>query len=342
MPLNGDPVVIADLTGAITINTFSRPMRTDDRGLGSQRVGAGKRAQLRVTRAANDATYAALASTIRIMGMDLPHPYATQPVAGPFGQIQTATQAQSVRPQDDQIIGDGSTLAFTTNIDTNSTDVTAYLGGVSTGGVNGMLAVEYPLFRLTGVSAAAITGTVVNGVITTSAAYDTALNPILGPFDTLLVYPSGGGPAYAANVVSCSGSTITTDATSLNLGAGATIFVTTRFRRFKRVLASGAATAEEVNLTVTNNKLVVTWATGCAPPALGTTNATAVASVNIRGGGPIDVGAAYIGTPTEILATGVNMFVDTQIRSRSLMWVVHPSAQIAGTRTLVTLSHLGD
>lgn len=327
MPVNATIVKVADLTGVVAANAVSIPIRTGERGVGGERFAAGKRVLLSVLRSGNAGsdTFKTFVSTIKVMGADLPQPYAGAPVGNAYVGVGQA--ATAVRPQKDVIPADGSTTAFTTNIDLASGDLAAAIASSSYA-----ILVDSPAFRLAQDSSlAAITGTMTAaGVITTSAAFDTALKGgVLAAGDTLLI----GG--VACTVTSASGTTINTDATTA-VSTASPIYVTTKSRRFQKVMAASAGTASnDVEATVSNSKLVLTFKV--APPAF---DRAPVPSTQTPGAGAaFDPVTAYLVTPTEILADGLNQSVRVGIRSRSVMWTIVGTAQIAGDRTLVTVEH---
>lgn len=331
MPVNASVVNIlnsARKTGAATSAVLPQlPVRTGDRGIGSERFSAAKRVILHTQRL-RDGTTGALDGTLAIYGADLSNSQTFLPVLGnAFAAVPLAT---AVRPQIDQIIGDGSTTVFTTNVDLASADLASAIAGITNASL-----VELPMFRLAQDSTlAAITGTMVAGVITTSAAFDTAIKGgVLAAGDTLSI------ANIQATVVSASGSTITTDST-LSVSVASPVYITTPRRQFLQVVAAGAGVASnDVEATVTGSKLVLTFKV--APPAMGPyqqTNPTFIA----RGGiAETRTGATHLVTPTQLLADGANEFNHVGVRSRSAVWAILTATaggNVSATNALLEIS----
>lgn len=321
----------ARLTGLTTSQVLPfAPVRTGERGLGGERTSAGKRAILQVLRS-RDGTTGALDGTVAVYGADLSHPVAGRPLGNAFADTPTAT---AVRPQVDVIIGDGSTTAFTTNIDLASGDLSAAIAGTSLAAL-----VEMPKFRINVVTTlAALTATMTAaGVITTSGAFDTGLEGgTLAAGDTLEL------AGQALTVTSASGSTINVSGATAAVTSGVPLYVTTKSRRFFKVLAaSGGSASNHVEATVSNSKLVLTFKV--APPAIGPNASGTPAAATARGALPTDVPAVHLVTPTQILADGANELQRVGIRSRAAVWAI-ATATAAGavSATQVLIEHASE
>jgi hypothetical protein len=334
MPGNATLVPVlkrARITGLSTSQVLPFiPVRTGERGLGGERTSAGKRAILQVLRS-RDGTTGALDGTIAVYGADLSHPVAGRPLGNAFAQTPTAT---AVRPQVDIIAGDGTTTGFTTNIDLASGDLAAAIAGTSLA-----VLVELPKWRIAVTSTlAALTATMTAaGVITTSAAFDTALaGGALEAGDTLEL------AGQTLTVVSASGSTINVTGATAAVTVGAPLYVTTKRRRFLKVVAGSAGVAsDEVEATVSNSKLVLTFKV--APPAIGPNASGTPAAATARGALPTDVPAVHLVTPTQILADSANELERVGIRSRSAVWAI-ATATAAGdvSATQVLIEHASE
>lgn len=323
MPVNATILALASFaTDAAT--GISIPVRTGERGIGGERTASAKRAVLTIAR--EGAT-----GTIAVLGADLQHPYAGSPKGNAYAASAVAT---SVRPQCDIVPGDGSTTAFTTNIDLLSGALAAAIAGTTVGG--DAILVEMPAFRLAQDSTlAAITGTMTAaGVITTSAAFDTALKGgALAAGDTLLI----GG--VACTVTSASGSTINTDAT-VAVSSASPIYVTTRARRFQKVVAASAgAASNDVEATVVNSKLVLTFKV--APPAF---DRAPTPSSQIPGAGAaIDPIVVHLVTVSEVKTAATYFPTERSgVRSRSVMWVSATRSGSNLSASKVYLEHAAD
>lgn len=359
MPVNATVTSLLDVARTASLVAgkayHSTPIRLGERGLGSERTAAGKRLVLGVMRSrdgygtgtAGGATASdKLAGTLAVYGADLPNPLAGIPLGNAYGQAATAT---SVRPQADVIVGDGSTTAFTTNIDLASADLTAYVNTLATAGVTGKLLVYLPKWRIAQDSSlAAITVTMTAaGVVTFSAAYDTLLvgskrtdsdtsGTITDPLavgDTLEI----AGQALTIASID-SGTQVTVSGASAAVTSGVPCYVTTPRRRFLDVTTSSNDTASSncVVASVSNSKLVLTFKV--APPAIGPAAMT-TPTFGPKGAMPADPAAAYLVTPTEVLAAGTNEFQRVGIRGRSVYWcVLNTTAN--GTKVSATKVHV--
>jgi len=188
--------------------------------------------------------------------------------------------------------------------------------------------VELPAFKLSGTytvtAAGAITGS--------SSSFQTRGEIAVG--DTVVI----GGVAGTITAV-----TTDTDATwdaRTAVGAGATGVNTSVSRRFKTVFAAGGGTAshpEHVEATVSNSKLVLTFKV--APPAFGPSASAAPAAMTARGAMPLDIGAAYLVTPVEVMSAGAHISERVGVRSRSVMFTQFSGVQTAANRTTVTVEH---
>lgn len=117
MPLNVSIVNIANLASSATATSgttnLTRPVRTDERGIGSERFGAGKRALLSVLRGDSDVagTMAGSLGTVGVFGSDVPAAFGVVG-APPLGNAFASTTT----PVMQLFSGDGTTTRFQTNI----------------------------------------------------------------------------------------------------------------------------------------------------------------------------------------------------------------------------------
>lgn len=313
MPVNASIVPLlksARLTslGTSYVKKFL-PVRLGERGLGGERTSAGKRAILQVARD-RDGTTGALDGTVSVYGADIPNVWTGRPLGNVFAVAAVAT---SVRPQALPFFGDGTTVAFTTDIDLAAADLAAAIAGTTD-----KILVSIPKWRIAVDSTlAALTATMTAaGVITTSGAFDTGLKGgVLAAGDTLEL------AGQALVVVSASGSTINVTGAVAAVTVGAPLYVTSKARQFFYVAATGAGVAsDEVEATVSNSKLVLTFKVA---PALSGPNASAAPAANTaRGGVAVDPATVYLVTPTQIMADGAHSFERLGFRSRSVAWVI--------------------
>ncbi len=115
MPTNVSIVPIADIasTASATAAISTRPVRVDERGIGSERFGAGKRALLSVLRGISDVagTMAGPLGTIAVYGSDLPAGFGVQS-GNPIGNAFATPSAPAMQ----NFTGDGTTTRFQTII----------------------------------------------------------------------------------------------------------------------------------------------------------------------------------------------------------------------------------
>lgn len=115
MPKNASLVKIAEIasSAAVTAAVTTTPVRTDERGIGSERFGGGKRAILEVARGMSDVagTMAGSLGTIAVYGADLPSGFGA-----PASPVLGNAYAASSNPNVQMFSGDGTTTVFQTNI----------------------------------------------------------------------------------------------------------------------------------------------------------------------------------------------------------------------------------
>ena len=148
MPLNATALTIATIAGAAAgaVAASSTPVRVDERGIGSERFGGGKRALLTVDRPDGVAA-TGIVGTIAVWGADLP-----AGLGSITGNVLGNAFASSTAPSSALLAGDGATLQFQTDI---------AFAAVS----NNNWIVETNSFKLTGtvaVAAGVVTGTGTN------------------------------------------------------------------------------------------------------------------------------------------------------------------------------------
>jgi hypothetical protein len=328
MPVNASVIPIASASGVVADEFIFRPVRTGERGIGGERTSAGKRAVLNAIHTVDGtaAAYTQMTGTYKVMGADLPNPLTG---GGPLGNVfaQAATPT-SVRPQGALIPADGTTTAFTTEIDLASGDLAAAIAA-------GSILCEVPAFKLTGTivasAAGALTGT---GTKFSAGVTSAVFGGELKVGDILNL----GGVSGKITAVSSDTAATWDQTTAVASSAGYNV---SRDRRFKSVFAaSGAATGdpEAVEATVSNSKLVLTFKV--APPAL---QPLPVSGVVTPGGAlAVDPAAAYLVTPVEILAAGVNASVRVGVRSRSVLFAQVKTVFAATENLLVTLEHASE
>jgi hypothetical protein len=330
MPVNAVVVQVANIARGTSLGTSTaivqRPVRTGERGIGSERTASGKRAILSFNRD-RDGTTGALDGTLAVYGADLASPTAGTPLGNAFAQSATAT---SVRPQVAQVIGDGTTTAFTTTIDLLSGDLAAAIAA-------GNILVDMPSFALTGTIAASTAGVLTGTGTKFSAGVTSAKGGgELAIGDTVVI----GG--LAGTITSVISDTVAAWDQTTAVSAGATGINTSRYRRFRFVVGTGAGATgdpEVVEATVSNSKLVLTFKV--APVKQGEAPS---GGIQTPGGVlPLEVGAAHLVTRTEMLADAANPFGRTGVRSRTVVWAVTTaSAGGALSATQVRLEHASD
>lgn len=325
--LNGIIVPVANVARGTSLGTSTailrRPVRTGERGVGSERTAAGKRVVLSFNRD-RDGSSGALDGTLAVYGADLPHPLTGAPLGNAYAQSATAT---SVRPQAGLVIGDDSTTAFTTTIDLLSGDLAAAIAA-------GNILVEMPSFKLTGTMTVTAAGAITGSGTKFSAGVTNALGGgELAVGDTVVI----GGIAGVITAVT-SDTAATWDQTTA-VAAGATGVNTSRYRRFRFVVGTGVGASgdpEVVEATVSNSKLVLTFKV--APVKQGEAPSGGIQTP--AGAQPVDVGAAYLVTRTELLADAANPFGRTSIRSRSAVWAITTSTAAGNiSATQVRIEH---
>lgn len=287
MPVNAVGLVeIADLapSAAQTAATTSVPVRIDDRGVGDQRLGAGKRAILNVLRGRKGVagTMADTLGTIAVWGADLANPLSQTPLGNAF--------AASVAPTSQVFSGDGSTVAFQTNI--------AYAAFSNYNWI-----VETAARKLVG------TVTVVAGVVTgSSTTFNTAGVKILVG-DVLML----GGLLCTVTAVTTDTAAVVTPA--IDVTAGGLAYQLSQRDRLKTYAASPTLSTH-YGVTNVGGYALITF--GVAPPT------EKINSVAINGGfGPQGPGiAVYFVTPVQILADGAHADERVGVRGRTAMWTI--------------------
>lgn len=115
MPLNAINVPIAEIdpSASVTAAVTTKPVRTDERGIGSERFGAGKRVILATTRGAKGVagTMADTLGTIQVYGADLPSAFAV-----PGNPVLGNAFASATTPTLQMFSGTGVATTFQTNI----------------------------------------------------------------------------------------------------------------------------------------------------------------------------------------------------------------------------------
>lgn len=331
--LNGYIVPVLDTARLTSLGTSAtkifRPVRTGERGLGSERTSAAKRVVLSINRD-RDGTTGALDGTLSVWGFDTSNPQ--NPTGGVLGNsyAQAAT-ATSVRPQVDQVIGDGTTTAFTTAIDLATGDLAAAIAA-------GSIAVEMPCFALTGSAISTSAAGVITGTGTKfSAGVSNALGGgELAVGDTVVLGGQAGTiTSITSDTVAAWDQTAVVSASTVNIN-------TSISRRFRFVVAASAGATgdpEVVEATVSNSKLVLTFKVAPVLQLI-----APVSGIEFPAGGSALVpGAAYLATPVQILADGANPFARVGVRSRSVVWAIGTaSAAGAISKSQIRLEHATD
>jgi hypothetical protein len=225
--LNAVVAKIASLIGIVATTVYSTPIRVDDRGVGSERLGANKRVVLNIQRV--NANKDVLTSTIRVLGANLPNPRTGVPLGNAYASSTTPTSAE--------IVGDGTSTTFQTTI-----PYAAFSG------YNWI--VEVPSFKLTGTFT--ITAA---GVITGSGS---ALDTETKVGDTVII----GG--QAGTITAVSSATAATWDTRVAVAALAVGYNTARDRRIKTYNASVGTNPEYFTVTDVGGYALITF--GVAPP----------------------------------------------------------------------------
>lgn len=305
MPLNATVVKLASIARQTTGTSYlTTPVRSGERGIGGERTSAAKRAVLTIARQVDAAAGTAVEGTIAVWGADLPHPYMGAPLGNAFAAAATSVM--------NQIVGDGTTTAFQTDI-----PFAAFS--------NNNWIVETPGFKLSGTMAVSTAGAVTGS----STAFDTQTK--VG--DVIVI---SGQTFTVATVTSATAITVT-PAPSAAIGAGATGINISKDRRYKTWITSGSIGSTNPELfTVTDpgsGLALITFAV--APPKMaGPSTATTLAT-----GAPIDVGAVYKVTPVEVKTAGSYQFDRSGIRSRTVMWVLGTQASNNLSATDVSVEH---
>ena len=308
MPVNATVIDLASFaigTGDLT----SVPIRTNERGLGGERTSAGKRAVLTIMRSTDGAgANPTIDGTIAVYGLDVPNPFAQKPIGNAYATAQT--------PIAFPFIGDGTTVAFQTNIPFVSFSNNNWL-------------VEMPGFKLSGTFAVAITG-VVTG--TSGVAAQSKLG------DVVII---GGFRSTITSFTSQDNFTIT-PAPTVAIAGGAVGYNVSRDRRFKTYASSVGSTNPELYIVTSGATIdgvacgLITFA--IAPPKLiGPSTASTLAT-----GVSADVPCVYYGVPTEIKPALEYRFDRSGIRSRSVMWVNGANVGSALSAARVYLEHAAE
>ncbi len=288
MPLNSVGLVeIANIapTASATAAVTTKPVRIDDRGVGDQRLGAGKRVRLNILRGRKGAaaTMADTLGTLAVYGVNLPNPLSQVPLGNAF--------AASVAPTSQVFAGDGSAVTFQTNI--------PYVAWANYNWI-----VETVSRKLVG------TFTVTAGVIAgSSTTLNTAgVNILEG--DVLVI----GG--QVVTVVSVTSDTVALVTPAVTVTAGAIGYQLSQRDRIKTYAASPTLSTE-YSVTDVGGYALITFAV--APPT------EKVNAVAINGGfGAQGPGiAVYYGAVTQILADGMHADERVGVMGRTAMWTVY-------------------
>lgn len=288
MPVNSVSIVeIANIAPSASMSAAvtSKPVRIDDRGgIGDQRLGAGKRSRLRVLRGRKGVagTMADSLGTIAVWGADLANPMSAVPLGNAFAASQT--------PANQIFAGDGSAVAFQTNIPYAAFSNYNWI-------------VETAARRLVG------TVTVVGGVVTgSSTTFNTAgVNILLG--DVLVI----GGLACVVTAVTSDTAAVVSPA--IDVGAGGVAYQVSKRDRLK-TYAGSPTLSTQYSVTNGGGFAIITF--GVAPPTE-KVNLVAIAGGLSADGPGI---AVYLVTPVEILADGAHIDETVGIRSRTAMWTI--------------------
>lgn len=313
MPVNSTIVPIASIAikGSGT-STTTVPVRVGERGLGSERTAAAKRAVLTVMRSQDGAgTNPTIDGTIAVYGMDLANPNSGKPLGNSFATAQSAAAFP--------FLGDGTTKTFQTNIPYAAFSNNNWL-------------VEMPGFTLSGTFAVATTGVVTgtSGVANQSKLGDVV---IIGGFKSTIT-------AYTDQ----DNFTIT-PAPPAAISAGAVGYNVSVDRRFKTYIASGSlGTTNPELFTVTSGATIDGVACALisfaiAPPKLA---GPSISPFTLATGAPIDIPCVYFGTVSEVLADGEHRFDRVGVRSRSVMWAVGTHASNLLSAARVYLEHAAE
>ena len=314
--LNAGPVIVADVLGTTANGTVTCPVRTNDKGPGSERTREGIRAQLDVIRA--DTGGAAVVGNVGVYGFNLSDPNSGQPL----GNAYSTPPVQLVQP----FTADGATTSFTA-------DQLALPAAVAPNAIQQNVAVETEAFSITATNAtsvaAAATGivTVTGGDLDGSTAAMVPPLPEVDAGDIVEIVGTVNGVAG----VSVTG-TVTSRTDQTHFVWDQTTVITAAYainrspaKRLKKVLATTAAGPRACNMnSAATAAPVVTFPV--APVATQSAERPAV--------------VIYIGTPIEILASGVHMVEKQMILSRSVLWARWDNIQTAANRTFIALSHL--
>jgi hypothetical protein len=304
--LNGVPVLIADIIGATPTNLtttgrITRPIRTGERGPGSERTAAAKQALLTIMR--TDSAPAAITGNLGLYGADLANPVGGRPLGNAFATAEVPN-AQAFTPN-------GTDTQFQSQI--------PFAAIVAPAANADWFLAETAAFRLTGT--VALSGVTLTG---TGTAFDTEL--AVG--DTITI---AGALFTIATVASA------TAATTVESGTAAALSValnTTDRRRFK--LFSGAAASGPEQFTITNVGGFARFDFAVAPP---TGIPSLYGTAGIPGASPQGLNV-YRVSLTEVLSQAPRLAEQNRIRSRSVLFAFLSAAQAATSRTFVSLNHL--
>lgn len=287
MPVNASNVEIANIapSASVTAAVTTVPVRIDERGLGSQRLGAGKRCLLSILRGRKGVagTMADTLGTLAVYGANLPNPLSQVPLGNAF--------ASSVAPTSQVFAGDGSTLTFQTTI--------AYAAFSNYNWI-----VETASRKLVG------TFTVTAGVIAGSSTTLNTAGVAVLPGDALMI----GGQLCVVDTVTSD--TVASVLPAITVTAGAVGYQLSQRDRIKTYNASPTLSTE-YSVTNVGGYALITFAV--APPT------EKINSVAINGGfGPQGPGiAVYLVTPVQILADGAHADERVGVTGRTAMWTVY-------------------
>lgn len=242
--LNISNILIAAIAPSATASAAvtTTPVRTDGRGIGSERFSAGKRVLASILRGGGGVagTMAATLGTVALWGADLPNPMNARPLGNAFATAQT--------PNVNAFAGDGSTLTFQTDI--------PYAAWA-----NNNFVVETMSFKLTG------TFTVTAGGAITGSS--TNFIPEIDVGDKVII---GGRVFEIATVTSDTAATVTAATAGTAVTAGA-VGYSIEQSKFIKTYASSETGPQQYDVSDVGGFALITFAV--APPAPGPSPAIA-------------------------------------------------------------------
>ena len=299
MPVNKATVQIANFAfGTASPTNPLAPVRCDDRGVGSQRTSAGKRAALTIARQTNGAgANPVVTGTVAVWGADVAQPNAGRPIGNSYATAQAAIQYP--------FLGDASATTFQTNI-----PYAAFSN------YNWIL--EMPAFKVTGTFSVSTAGVVSTSGGTAGVASQTKLG------DTVTISNSTQILVTTITAYTDQDNFTVSPAPGATMAIGCVMVNTSIDRKVKTHAGTiGSTNPELFNIssgaTIDGTACaLVTFA--IAPPRFA---GPASGTNYLVTGNPIEPGCVYFVAPTQIKAAAAYGVMDySTVRTYSHMWAV--------------------